>query len=268
MKNVGKSKTDKCLVVGCDNLAYSRGVCQKHYQHYNSGYDKTIPILEPHSNKPTIDTPKNKKYCRKHYGYLNDYSIQFEKEEDCTYPGCRDSYQSIITTNLVTKDAEIKIISERSQWKVTVDFGNKIFGLLLHNGIRTEREASKVGMNWGKSISSLGPDNVNNLNFDRPYVTELKKNCKKRAKDGCGLCTISIYDIILPKYCPILKIELYRTTRDSGTGNSPSVDKIVPEKWYIPGNIQVLSWRANLAKSNLNFEEMKLMADYFYNLTK
>ncbi|NBY58578.1 MAG: hypothetical protein EBQ52_00100 [Synechococcaceae bacterium LLD_019] len=37
--------------------------------------------------------------------------------------------------------------------------------------------------------------------------------------------------------------------------DSPSLDKFIPEKGYVKGNIQVVSWRANWLKNNGTVEE-------------
>jgi hypothetical protein len=39
--------------------------------------------------------------------------------------------------------------------------------------------------------------------------------------------------------------------------NSPSLDRIVPEKGYVAGNIRVISQRANRIKSNATVEELR-----------
>lgn len=72
-------------------------------------------------------------------------------------------------------------------------------------------------------------------------------------------------DIEIPSHCPILGIPLFRNTGgNKPTGNSPSVDRIVPELGYIKGNIQVISQRANIMKNDANPEELLKFADWVY----
>lgn len=63
-------------------------------------------------------------------------------------------------------------------------------------------------------------------------------------------------DIVIPTHCPLLELELCR-----GNGivspSSPSLDKIVPEKGYVKGNVWVISARANQLKSNASLSELK-----------
>jgi hypothetical protein len=77
--------------------------------------------------------------------------------------------------------------------------------------------------------------------------------------------TITINDIVIPRVCPILGIPLIH-----GDGkvikNSPTLDRIIPEKGYIPGNIQVISFYANTIKSDATVEELFKVANYMKNL--
>jgi hypothetical protein len=43
--------------------------------------------------------------------------------------------------------------------------------------------------------------------------------------------------------------------------NSPSLDRIRPERGYVPGNVRVLSDRANRLKSNLTYEELVQLSE-------
>ena len=67
-------------------------------------------------------------------------------------------------------------------------------------------------------------------------------------------------DIVIPEYCPVLGIKIQR-----GVGMpcnaSPSLDRIVPAKGYVSGNVRVISQRANTLKSNATLTEMRLILD-------
>ena len=70
---------------------------------------------------------------------------------------------------------------------------------------------------------------------------------------------ITVNDIIIPDVCPVLGIEL---TKSSGRAkpNSPSLDRIVPALGYVKGNIQVISNKANTMKNNATADELYLFA--------
>ena len=69
---------------------------------------------------------------------------------------------------------------------------------------------------------------------------------------------ISPADVVIPSICPVLAIPII-----PGSGklndNSPSIDRIDGSKGYVPGNIWVISWRANRIKSDSTLEELKLL---------
>lgn len=74
---------------------------------------------------------------------------------------------------------------------------------------------------------------------------------------------ISIEDIIIPEFCPVLGIKL-NVNVNKGSGyhdDSPSLDKIKPELGYIKGNVRVISNRANLLKNNSSSKELQLIVD-------
>lgn len=67
--------------------------------------------------------------------------------------------------------------------------------------------------------------------------------------------TIEPADIVIPEYCPVLDIPLMRG-RGSSTPNSPTLDRIWPALGYIPGNVAVISHRANTIKGDATSAEL------------
>lgn len=73
--------------------------------------------------------------------------------------------------------------------------------------------------------------------------------------------TITLADIPdTPKYCPVFPwIKLVRPV-GKGRGDhqdGPSVDRIIPELGYIPGNLRIISMRANRLKCDGTVKEMQ-----------
>ena len=87
---------------------------------------------------------------------------------------------------------------------------------------------------------------------------------KRRAKLGNYEFSIFKEDITIPDVCPILGIPLYHGSHNKY--NSPSLDKIIPEKGYIPGNVQVISWRANMLKNNATIDELEKIFNFLKNI--
>lgn len=67
---------------------------------------------------------------------------------------------------------------------------------------------------------------------------------------------------IAPSHCPVLGMPLeWSLQRHSGhMPNSPSLDRIVPERGYVKGNVWIISYRANQIKSDASHDELKLVA--------
>lgn len=65
---------------------------------------------------------------------------------------------------------------------------------------------------------------------------------------------------IAPAVCPILGIAL--TQRGTNKFNSPSIDRIDPTLGYVPGNIQIISFKANAMKHNATADELKAFAKW------
>jgi hypothetical protein len=69
---------------------------------------------------------------------------------------------------------------------------------------------------------------------------------------------ISVKDIRVPEFCPVLGIKLAPKGK-KGNPALPSIDRIDSNKGYIPGNVRVISYRANALKSNATLEELELV---------
>ena len=82
---------------------------------------------------------------------------------------------------------------------------------------------------------------------------------KNRAKKYNIEFTIDILDILIPEFCPLLK-ERLSTEMHTGNSFSPSLDRIDSTKGYVPGNVWVISNKANRMKSNAAAEELIIFA--------
>ena len=88
-------------------------------------------------------------------------------------------------------------------------------------------------------------------------------NSKQRAKSSGIEHTITIDDIIIPDFCPILGIKLETGDRKNHE-NAPSIDRIDNNKGYTKDNIMIVSVRANLIKKDATIDELVMMGK-FYN---
>lgn len=90
-------------------------------------------------------------------------------------------------------------------------------------------------------------------------------HAKFRAKSKGIEFSLTKEDIEIPKYCPVLGIELI-VSKGKATHNSPSLDRIDNTKGYIPGNVIVVSYRANTLKNDASLDEMRALVNYYSKL--
>jgi hypothetical protein len=87
---------------------------------------------------------------------------------------------------------------------------------------------------------------------------QLRQQAMSRVRKTGLPFSIKTEDVIVPKLCPVFGFRLQR-----GRGEkSPSLDRIIPELGYVPGNVQVISHKANTMKSNASPEELKKFAQW------
>jgi hypothetical protein len=83
------------------------------------------------------------------------------------------------------------------------------------------------------------------------------RNRKKEADKDNVPFEITVEDIAnIPERCPVLGIPLKQVWLKGGrSDNSPSIDKFIPAKGYVKGNIHIISYRANRLKNDGTPEE-------------
>ena len=138
--------------------------------------------------------------------------------------------------------------------------------------VRNAKARAKYALNREDGVARSrqwalnNPDKVNQRSVEwrsqrRPIEVVLYWNARNRAKAKGIEFALQVSDIVVPKLCPVLGLELV-----IGTGfakpNSPSLDRIDPALGYIPGNIAVISHKANTIKSNATMDELKRVLSY------
>lgn len=110
-------------------------------------------------------------------------------------------------------------------------------------------------------------DNADKLNRqtrqwhkDNPEKS-LLVSAKGRARRARLPFNLSIEDIVFPDKCPVLGIDL-KIKEGRRTDNTPSLDRLVPSKGYVKGNVRIISWRANRLKSDASLSELKQLVAY------
>jgi hypothetical protein len=97
------------------------------------------------------------------------------------------------------------------------------------------------------------------------WASCVRSNAKRRAQKRGVPFTIELKDIpAIPEICPVLGIPLIIGRGPTGgpTPNSPSLDCFKPELGYVPGNVRVISFRANTIKQDSTLAEIEAVARY------
>lgn len=96
--------------------------------------------------------------------------------------------------------------------------------------------------------------------YHKNLIRSMLQAARARAKQKGLLFTITEIDIFIPELCPLLLIPLASSTEARVPG-SPSLDRKDSAKGYVPGNVWVISYRANRIKNDATLAEFVLMAD-------
>ena len=98
---------------------------------------------------------------------------------------------------------------------------------------------------------------------DRPSMYMLI-GARVRAKQLGLEFSITAKDVVIPEFCPVFGVPL----EIGGGDNAPSLDRIVGSKGYVPGNVIVVSHRANQLKRDASVAEMLTLAYFYEALTR
>lgn len=69
-------------------------------------------------------------------------------------------------------------------------------------------------------------------------------------------------DIIVPDTCPICEVKMQPSNQRGGSVTSPTLDKVIPNKGYVKGNIAVICKGCNSLKGKGSASEHRRIADY------
>jgi hypothetical protein len=113
---------------------------------------------------------------------------------------------------------------------------------------------------YGRTHKRRRKEYVKQYRIDNPEKARLYTAGQRAKKRGIP-CTITTNDIIIPEFCPVLGIKL-ELGKGKNKPGSPSLDRIKPELGYVPGNVAVISNRANILKGDGTAEEHRKIANW------
>lgn len=200
--------------------------------------------------------------CRCECGVIKTYRIHnlvggLSTSCGCTKKGSRVSLQGKTFGNLVVlhRDANIG----RRFWVCRCVCGDTctVGGTLLRRG-----QVKGCGCLPGDTPQAKYR-NRDEENLGKGLTLRLKLfySAQRRARKNSLPFTITLDDIVIPEKCPILGIPLFNGRRGFRP-HSYSLDRIQGPLGYVPGNVQVISNRANLLKRDATLEELEKLVNY------
>lgn len=102
-----------------------------------------------------------------------------------------------------------------------------------------------------------------------PAVWRLSNFRNKAKKLGLPF-DLTVEDMEVPSHCPVLGIPLvrYAGKATGPTPDSPSLDRIIPEKGYVKSNVIMVSMLANAIKQNATPDQIRKVADFYERLQR
>lgn len=106
------------------------------------------------------------------------------------------------------------------------------------------------------------------IRYEKNPFPQMRSNAKIRAKADGKVFNVSTEYIksIFPKdsRCPVLGVKFDMRYKKGATNKyAPSLDKIIPEKGYVEGNLIVVSMIVNRLKSDANYDDMEKILKYY-----
>lgn len=122
----------------------------------------------------------------------------------------------------------------------------------------TKHSKNKDGLQGGcRECNKKASKEWNANNKTSLIIKRLKERAANRGLDF----DLVVEDVVVPEKCPVFGFDLQRNHKIPKR-NSPSVDRIDPNKGYTKDNIQILSNLANAMKQDATPEELVQFAEW------
>lgn len=104
--------------------------------------------------------------------------------------------------------------------------------------------------------------------WNKDIVSYLLSQARQRCSRNGTNFSIKKEDVYMPNICPVFKVDMPTEFRSGKTRNQmrnnfgPSLDRIDNTKGYTPDNIVVMSYRANMLKSDATLKELVMLGEW------
>ncbi len=119
------------------------------------------------------------------------------------------------------------------------------------------KQARKESSKRYREKQRLITGRASNCRYEVRFLSAIKCRAQKKGLEF----TITYDDFTIPEFCPVLGIPISYSIPGKHDG-SPSMDRVDNTKGYVPGNVRIISWRANRIKNDGTSEEHLAIARY------
>lgn len=108
-----------------------------------------------------------------------------------------------------------------------------------------------------------------NATYMRSYLSKMRQEhpdkallerARKRARRRGVRYSLRRSDITMPTTCPVLGLPI--VTGGTRASTSPSLDRIDPRQGYLPGNVRVISDKANRLKGHRDLQSIQRLSQF------
>jgi hypothetical protein len=136
------------------------------------------------------------------------------------------------------------------------------------NLVKSEAAKKHRETYYEKNKEIIHEKNRKKYRENKRYVYAMVKRTEHRAMEKNLPFDLSVSDIVIPEFCPILNVKLEIARGGENRDNSPSIDKIDPKAGYVKGNIQIISMKANRIKTNATVSDIERVLEYLKGIYK
>lgn len=131
------------------------------------------------------------------------------------------------------------------------------------------KEASRISSRkWNKNNKEKRNNYYSSYYKEQTPEYTLLKPARDRAHRENVPFSIKESDIKINKNCPICDVIMFRSDIPGGTRYSPTMDKVIPELGYVPGNIAIICKLCNSTKGSGSAELHRKIASYIDSFTR
>lgn len=143
------------------------------------------------------------------------------------------------------------------------------YGKMLHEEDRADRIRVELGLNY-PVMDAIIKNKIPNKRLDKravgssrtekDFINAVLNTAKIRARTLGIPFNLEASSLSIPERCPIFNTPLVWT--DKITNDTPSLDRLVPDKGYVSGNVTFISMRANRIKSDASLSDLQRIVEW------